>query len=220
MLKKKIGSIALFLLSFALAAVCLGLSTGTKAYGQEIVRKGSVGGLVWDVQHRLQQLGLYPLKLDGHFGPVTRQAVIKFQKQQGLVPDGVVGKKTLTALRKKTFTVEEIEMMARLVNGEARGESLEGQVAVAAVVLNRLKSDKFPNTVRGVIFQPSAFTAVSDGQYYLTPNKTAYRAVYLAIRGWDPSGGALYYFNPQTATSKWIWSRPQITKIGKHIFAK
>lgn len=220
MIKKKLGSVALFLLSFVLAAIFLGITSVSKANAQEIVSQGSVGGLVWDVQHRLQQLGLYPLNLDGHFGPVTRHGVIQFQKRQGLVPDGVVGKKTLTALRQQTFTVEEIEMMAKLVYGEARGEPLEGQVAVASVVLNRLKSDKFPNTVRGVIFQPQAFTAVSDGQYYLTPNKTAYRAVYLAIQGWDPSGGALYYFNPDTATSKWIWSRPQIKKIGKHIFAK
>lgn len=110
--------------------------------------------------------------------------------------------------------------MARTVYGEARGEPYTGQVAVAAVILNRLYSPQFPNTVSGVIFQPGAFTAVNDGQIWLTPDSTAYKAVHDAVNGWDPSGEALYYFNPATATSKWIWSRPQIKQIGRHIFCK
>lgn len=114
----------------------------------------------------------------------------------------------------------DIDMMAKVVYGEARGEPFEGQVAVVAVVLNRVKDSRFPNTISGVIFQKGAFTAVSDGQYYYTPNSTAYKAVDSALKGWDASGGAIYYFNPATATSKWIWSRQIIKKIGKHYFAK
>ncbi|WP_233711434.1 spore cortex-lytic enzyme [Lederbergia citrisecunda] len=116
------------------------------------------------------------------------------------------------------FSQNDINLMANAVHGEARGEPYEGQVAVAAVILNRVNSSTFPNTVAGVIFEPGAFTAVSDGQIYLTPNETSKRAVLDAINGWDPSTGALYYFNPNTATSAWIWTRPQIKQIGEHIF--
>ena len=108
--------------------------------------------------------------------------------------------------------------MANAVHGEARGEPYIGQVAVAAVILNRLESSSFPNTIAGVIFEPGAFTAVADGQIYLTPNEQSKKAVLDAINGWDPTGSAIYYFNPDTATNAWIWSRPQIKKIGKHIF--
>lgn len=118
------------------------------------------------------------------------------------------------------FSQNDIQLLANAVYGEARGEPYIGQVAVAAVILNRIDSPSFPNTVSGVIFEPGAFTAVADGQIWLTPNKTAKKAVIDAINGWDPSSNAIYYFNPATSTSKWIWSRPQIKKIGKHIFAK
>ncbi|WP_239587004.1 spore cortex-lytic enzyme [Bacillus ectoiniformans] len=116
------------------------------------------------------------------------------------------------------FSQNDIQLMANAVHGEARGEPYEGQVAVAAVILNRIESQSFPNSVSGVIFEPGAFTAVADGQIWLEPNETSKRAVLDAINGWDPSDSALYYFNPVTATSKWIWTRPQIKKIGKHIF--
>jgi len=118
------------------------------------------------------------------------------------------------------YSQNDIQLMANAVYGEARGEPYVGQVAVAAVILNRLKSATFPNTISGVIFEPRAFTAVADGQIWLTPNETAKKAVLDAINGWDPSGNAEYYFNPDTATSPWIWTRPQIKKIGKHIFCK
>lgn len=118
------------------------------------------------------------------------------------------------------YSQNDIQLMANAVYGEARGEPYEGQVAVAAVILNRVKSPSFPNTAAGVIFEPRAFTAVADGQIWLTPNDTAKRAVLDAINGWDPSSNAEYYFNPDTATSAWIWTRPQIKKIGKHIFCK
>jgi len=120
----------------------------------------------------------------------------------------------------KGFSQNDIQLMANAVYGEARGEPYEGQVAVAAVILNRVNSPTFPNTVAGVIFEPRAFTAVADGQIWLTPNERAREAVIDAINGWDPSGNATYYFNPDTATSAWIWTRPQIKKIGKHIFCK
>jgi len=118
------------------------------------------------------------------------------------------------------FSQNDIRLISNAVYGESRGEPYEGQVAVAAVILNRVESSSFPNTVSGVIFQPGAFTAVADGQIWLTPNKTAEKAVMDALNGWDPTGNALYYFNPATATSKWIWGRPQIKQIGKHIFCK
>lgn len=117
-----------------------------------------------------------------------------------------------------SFSREDITLLARTVYSEARGEPYEGQVAVAAVVLNRLRHPNFPNTVRGVIFQPLAFTAVADGQFWLPPNQTAYKAVNDAINGWDPAKGALYYWNPVTATSRWIWSRTVTHQIGKHVF--
>jgi N-acetylmuramoyl-L-alanine amidase len=118
------------------------------------------------------------------------------------------------------FSSNDIRLISNAVYGESRGEPYVGQVAVAAVILNRLEDKRFPNTVSGVIFQPGAFTAVADGQIYLTPNATAKKAVLDAINGMDPSSGCNYYFNPQTATSKWIWSRPQVKKIGKHIFCR
>lgn len=118
------------------------------------------------------------------------------------------------------YSQNDIQLMSNAVNGEARGEPYVGQVAVAAVILNRVESATFPNSVSGVVFEPRAFTAVADGQIWLTPNETSKKAVMDAINGWDPSGNATYYFNPETATSDWIWSRPQIKKIGKHIFAK
>ncbi|AOH55543.1 spore cortex-lytic enzyme [Peribacillus muralis] len=118
------------------------------------------------------------------------------------------------------YSQNDIQLMANAVYGESRGEPYTGQVAVAAVILNRVESAAFPNSISGVIFEPGAFTAVADGQIWLTPNERAKEAVVDAINGWDPSGNAEYYFNPETATSKWIWTRPQIKKIGKHIFCK
>ncbi|WP_178021875.1 spore cortex-lytic enzyme [uncultured Paenibacillus sp.] len=124
----------------------------------------------------------------------------------------------LSASNAMGLSENDLRIMANAVYGESRGEPFEGQVAVAAVILNRVKSPSFPNTVSGVIFQPGAFTAVADGQIWLEPNEQARKAVQQALNGWDPSGGCLYYFNPNTATSKWIWSRPQVKTIGEHIF--
>nr|WP_228728336.1 spore cortex-lytic enzyme [Brevibacillus composti] len=185
-----------------------------------LLKPGSQGGDVWDLQYRLQVLGMYQAPLDGIYGTKTKQAVRKFQAKYGMPADGVAGKHTWRTLKRVSVNRSEMQLLAQLVYSEARGEPYVGQVAVAAVAMNRLRSSDFPNSIAGVIFQPYAFTAVDDGQFWLTPGKTAYRAAYEAVRGWDPTGNALYYFNPHTATSKWIWSRPQIKKIGKHIFAK
>ncbi|MGG1533490.1 spore cortex-lytic enzyme [Brevibacillus agri] len=199
----------------AVAFVC-----PAESFAAPLLKRGSESGDVWDLQYRLQLLGYYTDRLDGSYGANTVQAVKKFQKAYGLPVDGVAGTNTWRALKKVSVNRNEMQMLAQLVYSEARGESFTGQVAVAAVALNRLKSKDFPNTLKGVIFEPYAFTAVIDGQYWLSPNKTAYRAAWEAVRGSDPTNGALYYFNPSTATSKWIWSRPQVVKIGKHIFAK
>ncbi|WP_159884285.1 spore cortex-lytic enzyme [Paenibacillus puerhi] len=126
----------------------------------------------------------------------------------------------MTKATRLGFTEQDLKLMANAVHGEARGEPYVGQIAVAAVILNRVKSSQFPNTVSGVIFQPGAFTAVADGQIWLEPNETSFKAVQDAVNGSDPSDGCLYYFNPVTATSKWIWTRPQVKTIGKHIFCK
>ncbi|WP_257352093.1 cell wall hydrolase [Pseudalkalibacillus decolorationis] len=187
---------------------------------KDTVEVGDRYGYVWDLQHRLQQLGYFEYKMDGEFGLNTKHAIIRFQQENGLKEDGVVGPQSWAQLYMQSFTVNEIQMMAQMVHGEARGESFKGQVAVASVILNRLHSDKFPDKVKHVLFEDLAFTAIADGQYYSTPDKESYRAVYEAIRGWDPTGNAVYYFNPETATSEWIWSRTQTTKIGNHIFAK
>lgn len=207
-------------LLIAMLAVILAFVLPMQTMAAPTLKMGSQSGDVWDLQYRLQVLGYYQDDLDGSYGPKTYQAVRQFQKNYGLSVDGVAGEKTWRALKKFSVNRGEMQMLAQLVYSEARGESYQGQVAVAAVVMNRLQSNLFPNTVKGVIFEPLAFTAIADGQYWLTPNKTAYQAAWDAVRGWDPTGNAIYYFNPDTATSKWIWSRPQIKKIGKHIFAK
>jgi N-acetylmuramoyl-L-alanine amidase len=216
-------------------------------FGQGIIKRGAVGGDVWELQGRLKFLGYYKGKIDGKFGWGTYWAVRNFQSKFGMKVDGIVGQQTKNKLFKatknwkptaqgrnpaktqaakpKTYKAHgqsenDIRIMANAVYGEARGEPYVGQVAVAAVILNRVKSPTFPNTPSGVIFEPRAFTAVADGQIWLTPNETAKKAVRDALNGWDPTGGATYYFNPDTATSAWIWGRPQIKKIGKHIFCR
>jgi N-acetylmuramoyl-L-alanine amidase len=185
-----------------------------------LLSNGSSNGNVWDVQFRLKTLG-YNDQMDGAYGSVTESAVYRFQKDYGLTMiDGIVGPETWNALKKHTLSQSEMDIMARTIYSEARGESYEGQVAVAAVIINRIQSGgEFPGTIQGVVFESGAFTAVDDGQYWLTPDSTAYKAAQDAVRGWDPTYGSLYYFNPDTATSSWIWSRPQKVKIGNHIFA-
>ncbi|KIL41466.1 hydrolase [Gordoniibacillus kamchatkensis] len=175
----------------------------------------------------------FGLRVDGIVGPKTKLRL--WEATKSWRPTAAPGKAAstvgggagggsapvnLTPSNTRGYSTNDINLMANAVYGEARGEPFEGQVAVAAVILNRVESPSFPNTPSGVIFQPGAFTAVADGQIYMTPNETAKRAVREALNGWDPTNGCIYYFNPATATSKWIWSRPQYKRIGNHIFCR
>ncbi|MFB5678339.1 spore cortex-lytic enzyme [Paenibacillus terreus] len=207
-------------LLFLVIVCALGFSLipGT-AGAAPVLKTGSANGDVWDLQYRLKTLGYYTQDLDGSYGSSTQNAVRKFQQDYGITPDGVAGDQTWKQLKRNSLNMNEMDILAKVIYSEARGEPYEGQVAVGAVVMNRIQSPQFPDTIEGVVFQPGAFTAVADGQYWLVPNRTAYLAALDAVRGWDPSRGSLYYFNPDTATSAWIWTRPQNLKIGRHIFA-
>lgn len=188
---------------------------------------GDRGQQVRLIQQKLIDWGYMTGTADGVFGQKTYDGVVKFQRRNGLAADGIVGRRTAEALgislggsvSASAYNESESYMLARLIHGEARGEPYVGKVAVAAVVLNRVKSAAFPNTIAGVIFQAGAFDAVADGQYNLTPDADSIRAAKDALNGWDPTGGCLYYFNPATATSKWIWTRSIQLTIGKHHFA-
>ncbi len=185
---------------------------------------GSRGQEVINIQTRLKAWDYYHYTVDGVYGWRTAQAVKNFQQKHGLKVDGICGPATLAKIGLNTGNTSSspssnhVTLLAMLINGEARGESYEGQVAVGAVVLNRVKHSSFPNTIPGVIYQQGAFTAVSDGQINKPIESSCFKAARDALNGWDPSGGAIYYFNPATATSSWIWSRPVIKQIGKHRF--
>ena len=191
---------------------------------------GSRGDEVIQIQTKLKRWGYYNGSIDGIYGSQTLAAVKYFQRKNGLTQDGIAGTKTLQAMGINSTTTSSnsststnssnLNLLARVVYGEARGEPYTGQVAVAAVVLNRVNNSNFPNTIAGVVYQSGAFTAVSDGQINLTPNDTAMKAAQDALNGWDPTYGAIYYFNPNTATNAWIWSRPVTVTIGKHRFCK
>ncbi|MBQ8443799.1 MAG: spore cortex-lytic enzyme [Clostridia bacterium] len=179
------------------------------------------------IQTKLKRWGYYTGSIDGIYGSLTKKAVRYFQSKNGLAVDGIVGPKTAAAMgitlsssaSSSTNSSSDLYLLAKCVYAEARGEPYTGQVAVAAVILNRVKSSSFPNTISGVIYQPYAFTAVYDGQINLEPNSTAYKAAQDALNGWDPTYGCLYYYNPATATSSWIWSRQTVVTIGSHVFA-
>ena len=191
---------------------------------------GSRGEEVRQIQTKLKRWGYYDGNVDGIYGSQTLAAVKWFQRKNGLTVDGIAGKNTLEAMGiysssssssgSSSSNSNDLNLLSRIIYGEARGEPYEGQVAVGAVVLNRVRSSSFPNTIAGVIYQSGAFDAVSDGQINKTPNSTAKKAAQDALNGWDPSKGAIYYFNPKTATNKWIWSRPMTVTIGNHRFCK
>lgn len=195
---------------------------------EALSKYGSRGTEVRTIQEKLKRWGYYSGSVDGIYGSQTVSAVKSFQKKNGLTVDGIAGTQTLKAMgityssssSSSSNNSSNVNLLARVVYGEARGEPYTGQVAVAAVVLNRVKSSKFPNTISGVVYQSGAFDAVADGQINMTPDTTAKKAAQDALNGWDPSYGAIYYFNPSTATNKWIWSRPMTVTIGKHRFCK
>ena len=191
----------------------------------DLYKRGASGATVSEIQKRLKAWGYYDGSVDGVYGSRTEAAVRWFQRRNGLSVDGQVGDQTLAALgipsaggAKSGSYSGDVYLLARIISAEARGEPYAGQVAVGAVVLNRVKHPSFPSTVSGVIYQTDAFTCVSDGQFDQPIAESAYRAAQDALNGWDPSGGAIYYFNPATATSAWIWSRPLIVTIGNHRF--
>ena len=196
---------------------------------EALSKYGSRGEEVRTIQTKLKRWGYYSDGIDGIYGTKTMNAVKYFQRKNGLTADGIAGTQTLKAMgimnssstsTSTSVNSSDLNLLARVVYAEARGEVYTGQVAIAAVVLNRVKSSSFPNSIAGVIYQSGAFTAVSDGQINLTPNETAKKAAQDALNGWDPTYGCIYYFNPNTATNAWIWSRPHVITIGKHRFCK
>ena len=195
---------------------------------EALSKYGSRGEEVKTIQTKLKRWGYYNGNIDGIYGTQTLNSVKYFQRKNGLKVDGIAGPETLKAMgiysssssSSSSSNSSNVNLLAKLIYGEARGEPYTGQVAVGAVVMNRVRSSSFPNTISGVIYQSGAFDVVSDGQINLTPNATAKKAAQDAINGWDPSYGAIYYFNPATATNKWIWSRPMTVTIGRHRFCK
>ncbi len=209
---------------FTLNILIIALAQSASA---DLYKKGASGQTIKEIQTRLKNWGYYSGNVDGIFGSGTEDAIKKFQKKNGLDADGQVGNKTLAALgitpssngnTSNSGNSGDLDLLARLISAEARGEPYVGQVAVGAVVLNRVEHPSFPNTISGVIYQPDAFSCLYDGQFNEPVAESAYRAAREAMNGSDPSYGAIYYFNPVTATSKWIWSRPLIVQIGKHRF--
>lgn len=196
---------------------------------ETLSKYGSRGSEVTQIQTKLKRWGYYTGNVDGIYGTQTVNAVKYFQRKNGLTADGIAGPATLKVMGIMTSSSSSsssssynsnLNLLSRVIYGESRGEPYTGQVAVGAVVMNRVKSSSFPNTISGVVYQSGAFDAVKDGQINLTPDSTARKAAQDALNGWDPSYGAIYYFNPSTATNKWIWSRPMTIIIGKHRFCK
>lgn len=217
------------LIAVVLCSVLLfGINT-TSAEETAVIKRGMTGTQVKTVQTKLKNWGYYSGSVDGIFGSQTFEAVKYFQRKNGLSVDGIVGNKTARAMgitlsstsssSNSSYNGSDTYLLAKCIYAEARGEPYTGQVAVGAVVLNRVRHSEFPNSISGVIYQPWAFTAVHDGQINLEPNDSAMRAAKDAMAGWDPTNGCIYYYNPAKTTNKWIWSRPVQLVIGKHNFA-
>ncbi len=220
--------VMLLLLSL-LAIYGVSMYAGSNAYDNvEVVQTALSTEDVKTVQDKLKRWGYFDGPITGYYGPLTTEAVKYFQRVNGIEQTGTVGPITAKALgmsylysnTSTSNASSDLYLLAKCIHAEARGEPYAGQVAVGAVILNRVKSSQFPNTISGVIYQPWAFTAVNDGQINLEPNNTAYQAARDALNGWDPTYGSLYYYNPRTATSAWIWSREVTVVIGRHNFAR
>lgn len=209
-------------------AVIFAVNIAVILFAQDVMaasyKRGSTGSVVTQIQRKLSAWGYYDGAIDGVYGSRTEAAVTYFQQKNGLTVDGKAGAQTLSAMGISTAglvessTAGDVALLARLISAEARGESYEGQVAVGAVVMNRIAHPSFPNTLAGVIYQKGAFSCLDDGQFDQPVASSAYQAARDAMNGYDPTGGAIYYFNPVTATSKWIWSRPLLVTIGSHRF--
>ena len=229
-MKRFSHKLVMFVFVVGLIAIMLFCGFSKDNEVEALSKYGSRGDEVKQIQQKLRNWGYYNGSVDGIYGSKTLEAVKYFQRKNGLTVDGIAGDKTLSALGIRSSSnssssssnsnSNNVTLLSKLIYGEARGEPYTGQVAVGAVVMNRVKSNLFPNTIAGVIYQSGAFDAVSDGQINKTPDSTARKAAQDAINGWDPSYGAIYYFNPSTATNKWIWSRPLTIVIGKHRFCK
>ena len=205
-----------------LAIMCIIVSLST-VMCSGLSKIGSISQEVKDIQTVLKQKGYYSGNIDGIFGTATKKAVTAFQKDVGLTPDGIAGKNTLKALgitnnSSGGYSSSDYDLLARIISAESRGEPYSGQVAVGAVIMNRIEHPSFPDTLSGVVYQKGAFSCLNDGQFYEPVSDSAYRAATDALNGLDPSGGAIYYYNPKKATSKWIFSREIITVIGNHRF--
>lgn len=213
-----------------LTIVLSGIAYG--ALGDRLLGRGSRGPEVQELQSKLAQLGYSVGPIDGKFGSKTEAAIRSFQKDHGLRVDGLAGTQTVKELKRLTGQSTnasgkavgnkniDVNLLAHAVNAEARGEPYRGQVAVAAVIINRIADPAFPKTIADIIYQPGAFSSVNDGQINLPPSASAIRAAQEAASGVDPSKGALFFFNPAKTRNKYIWSRPQIIQIGNHIFTK
>lgn len=225
---KKIVSILIIILLLTISCFIVFSNIPKENEVEALSKYGSRGSEVTQIQTKLKRWGYYNGNIDGIYGSQTVEAVKYFQRKNNLTVDGIAGKNTLEAMgifnssssSSSSSNSSDLNLLARVVYAEARGEPYSGQVAVAAVVLNRVRSSSFPNTISGVVYQNGAFDAVKDGQINLSPNSTAKKAAQDALNGWDPSYGAIYYFNPATATNKWIWSRPATVTIGNHRFCK
>lgn len=215
--KKLILAIALI---FAVNILIIAIAQSADA---ALYKRGSTGTTVTEIQKRLKSWGYYTGSVDGIYGSRTENAVKYFQRTNGLAVDGQAGNKTLAAMgiyeqSSSSASDGDVYLLARLISAEARGEPYIGQVAVGAVVINRIDHPSFPNSLYGVIYQRGAFSCLDDGQFNQPISDSAYRAAREALNGSDPTGGAIYYFNPATATSSWIWSRPHLLTIGSHRF--
>lgn len=219
-----VAALALTVSISATATIGGGLSQGLKVGSSEALSKlGSEGSEVTAIQEALQERGLFSGEVTGYYGTKTQTAVKRFQQQKGLTVDGIAGPETLAALGISIGSVPEatesnINLLAQIISAEARGEPYEGQVAVGAVVLNRVEHPSFPDTILGVIYQEGAFSAVDDGQFWEPVEDSCYDAARDVLNGWDPSGGAIYYYNSDKTSNAFITSRPVITKIGNHLF--
>ena len=229
MLKNNIRYVIIAILTIMIGGAIATIALIENESVETLSKYGSRGEEVRQIQTKLKRWGYYKGNVDGIYGSQTLEAVRYFQRKNGLSVDGIAGPATLKAMgiyssgsssSGSSSNSSNVNLLARLIYGEARGEPYTGQVAVGAVVMNRVKSSSFPNTLSGVIYQSGAFDAVKDGQINLSPDSTAKKAAQDAINGWDPSYGAIYYFNPSTATNKWIWSRPMTITIGRHRFCK